>query len=140
MFFKEGEHIRDRRFEIILRINEVTGPLLKGGHPDGTDEIIRTNLLMAAHQGRPILSGVLRPAQLIDAWWEPDGGAMAERVACLTYSGHIEQEVSNEDAEQVLNRLAINLGRYLQSPKIRIALGEKFWVQIAQNEELSATG
>lgn len=128
MYFKESEHIRDRRFEIILRINEVTGPLLKGGHPDGTDEIIRTNLLKAVQEDRPVLSGVLRSAQWVNAWEQNDGDAGGERVKCLTYSGHVEESVSDEDAERALNHLAKNLGSYLESSEIHVALGERFWV------------
>ena len=138
MYFRESAHIRDRRFEIILRVNKPNGTVLVGGHPACLDEIIRVNLVKAVKEGRPVLSGVVREGRWVDAWPESnDDGYESEKASCLVYSGRVEASVSDEEAEGVLDELAVNLGTYLKSPKIQVALAEKFWVKTARNDDES---
>jgi hypothetical protein len=135
----ESRHVRDRKFEIILQVNPVEGTLLTGGHPGCVDEIVRVNLREAVKEGRPVLSGVVQYGQWVDAWMGTEDSIHSVKTRSVLYEGHVSVETSDEDAEKALNRLATNLGRYLKSPKIRVALGENFWVFSLEEEQLAAT-
>lgn len=125
---KTSFHVRDRHFEIIWRVNPRHPHGSTDGDATGAPRIIANNLRDAVKEGRLVLTGKFSgPDKWIDAWGNPDA-PQVEIVDCITYSGHVQEGVSDEEVEQALDLLATRIAFYLQSSKTLSSLAQNCWV------------